>query len=106
MALPNKYHRLLVATQRFNSISHFTDIVTVTLFILTAIATANKLLAKKIVESEFFDWSWNAIGICGFIFFILFSSQLSELNRRRQLTEFEIEATLKAERRRRPRKRR
>jgi hypothetical protein len=102
MTLPPNYQRLLEATQRFNNFNLFVDLVALSLFIVVSIASANKLLAKKILDSELFDLSWRTIAICSFIFLILLVNRLYNVNRRRVmrrvLTSFEQEAAIKAAR--------
>ena len=102
MAVPVKYRRLLEATQKFNSFNLFIDFVALVLFIISSIAAANKLLPRPLIETEYFNLSWRTIGICSLIFLILLMTQLQqEIRRRRELTAFEKEATLKAARRHR-----
>jgi hypothetical protein len=99
MAVPEEYQRLLKATQGFNNFNLCVDLIAISLFALVAIATANKLLPKKIVDWDFFDFSWKTIGICSFVFLVLLVTQLfNETRRRRVLSAFEREAAIKAAR--------
>jgi uncharacterized membrane protein len=91
-----KVRRLIDAIDDFNSFNHFVDMIALALFGFISVCIANKLLAKKLVEWAFFDQSWTVILISTFIFLVIFSHQISALNRRRELSEFEKEAALKA----------
>lgn len=106
MAVPQKYKRLLEATQRFNSFNRFVDVVTVVLFAFISVAVANKVLPKKVVNSEILDCSWETIGFCALVFAVLFSAQVTKMSYRRELSAFEREATLKAARKNRYRRHR
>lgn len=99
MAVPRKVQRLLKATQNYNSFNRTVDLITVALFLAVVTATANKVMPKKIFEIEGFDPSWTMIGVSALIFVVLFFTQLTALNRRRELSKFEREAVLKAVRR-------
>ncbi|MGZ3747591.1 MAG: hypothetical protein ACXWQA_11705 [Pseudobdellovibrionaceae bacterium] len=68
------------------------------LFAATSIAAGNKLLPKKLLDVEYFDWSWREIGGCFFIFLVLLIIQLRKENRRRILSAFQREAAIKAAR--------
>jgi len=104
MPRAKKVRRLIDAIDEFNSFNHFVDMIAVALFGFIAVAIANKFLAKKLVDFALFDQSWTVILICIVIFLVIFSHQISALNRRRELSEFEKEAALKAYKR--PRRRR
>lgn len=96
MPRQKKVRRLIDAIDDFNSFNHFVDMIAMALFGFIAVCVANKLLAKRIVDLSFFDQSWTVILICTGIFLVIFSHQISALNRRRELSEFEKEAALKA----------
>lgn len=106
MAVPQKYQRLLKATERFNTFNHFVDIINIILFLFIALSAANKLLSKKLWNYEWLDPTWEVLGWCFGIFVVLFFTQLSKVSGRRELTPFEKEATLKAARFNRYRRRR
>lgn len=96
MAASWKYRRLEQAADRFKTFNFFVDIITVSILATIVIAVANKMLTLKIVAAPFFDMSWKMIGILCFAFMILLFSQLQRIQRYRPLSDFELEAALKA----------
>jgi hypothetical protein len=98
MPVPWNYRSLLEASHRFNSFHRFVDLITVGLFFVVAFAALNKLMPKRLVDWEFFDMSWKAIGFLFVIFFILLVNQLHQESMRRELSAFQKEAALKAAR--------
>jgi hypothetical protein len=98
MSVPDKYRRLVEATQRFNSFHRFIDLITVLLFLATAIAVANKLLPGKLIDLEYLQWSWRVIGAATGLFLFLFVVQAYHEGRGQYLSAFKKEAALKAAR--------
>lgn len=105
MPVPWKYRRLLEATQKFNSFHRFVDLITVGLFFVVAIATLNKFLPQKLVAWQVLDLSWKEIGFVALAFVILLVNQWNQELMRRELSEFQKEAALKAARKNPPRRR-
>lgn len=98
MPVPQKYRRLLEASQRYNSFHRFVDMITILLFLVLAAAVANKLIPQKILSIPYLQWSWQSIGIAGGIFMFLFVGQAFYEKQSRILSEFQKEAALKAAR--------
>lgn len=101
-----KYRRLSEATKKFNGFDRLVDLITTGLFLVSAIAAANRLLPNKLVDSPYLDLSWASITICFAVFLILFINQFfDQIRRHRALSDFELEAALKANRRKTLRRR-
>lgn len=100
MAESWKQRRLLEAKRDFYFIDRLMDLLITLLFVVPAIATANKLLPSKIVKHPLLDLSWEWIIISFTLFTILFIHQyFDQIRRYRALSDFELEAALKANRR-------
>jgi len=93
----NKYRRLMEATEKFNSFHRFVDFLTIVLFLAISVAIANKLLPNKLVDLQYFQWSWKAIIIASGIFVFMFVCQ-TYYERGHFLSSFQKEAALKAAR--------
>ncbi len=96
MAASWKSRRLEEAADRFRTFSFVVDVITLAIFATIIIAVANKLLTEKLVTAPFFDMSWRMIGILSFAFMILLFSQIQQIQKHRALSDFELEAALKA----------
>lgn len=106
MAVHWKHRRLLEAIQKFDSFNRLVDLAATTLFLISATATANKILPEKLVNSAYLDLSWRTILICFSLFIILLITQVyNQVRRHRPLSDFELEAALKAHKNRTHRRR-
>ena len=105
MPATNKYRQFFEATRRFNSFHRLIDLITVLLFLATAVAVANKLLPTKLVSLEYFQWSWRMIIGSTCLFLFLFAGQAFHEGRGGFLTAFQKEAALKAARKNNDRRR-
>lgn len=91
-----KHRRLLEAADRFSTFSFFVDVIALGIFVTIVLATINRYFSIKILNLALFDLSWTTISILGFTFLCLLFTQLQEIRTYRPLSDFELEAALKA----------